>query len=362
MQACALTCNNVGADACATLQSPDPINTIRTQSCQSKLIVINVYDQVDQLLGGPRAARPAPWFLQEDYMSLNSETSVRVIGHQLAADGESHCEYIIRVEVSNSDGEPPALLCETRRRYSQFRFLHEDLFHLVGGDLPAQRKLVNTTAAIEERTQLLDAYLKRLLALALQAPAVPAALARFLEIPGAQTPGSDDVQHDRWASGDLVPAGTAAGTEAVPLSPRSVVDAVKHGALHGFSLPEMAATVVVIGWGKTDANKNTLYELLLTLAPRDGGRHHHVFNELHSAGKYGLRVKRHYDHLEWLDRRLRADERLRRRMEAHMICLPREGRPRRPTDPSSWFTPRPDAAARAPALRSYLQVPSGRWD
>ena len=64
---------------------------------------------------------------------------------------------------------------------------------------------------------------------------------------------------------------------------------------------------------------------------------------------HGLRVRRHYDHFEWLDKRLRSDERLRKRMAAHGISLPLEGRPRRPKDPSSWFTSRPNAGARAPA-------------
>eukprot|EP00966_Prymnesium_polylepis_P125258 2896590-Prymnesium_polylepis.1 len=43
-------------------------------------------------------------------------------------------------------------------------------------------------------------------------------------------------------------------------------------------------------------------------------------------------------------------------MAARGISLPLEGRPRRPKDPASWFTTRPDAGARAPALRDYLQA------
>ena len=294
--------------------------------------------------------------------ALASGTSVRVVGGTYGDD--SYCEYMIRVEALELDGDgAPVFISQARRRYSQFRVLHEDCFHLIGDAFPAQKRLFNSTAVVSERVTLLDAYLKRLLALALQAPTVPAALGRFLNLPSAPTNAdgvpSCDALPTPVTPAPLTPSASSADAALVVPSgdaaATAVAAAVSCGALHGFRLPELFAKVAVLGWSKVEKNPNTQYELLLTLAPRDGA-FHRVFSDLHESGRFGLRVLRHYDHLEWLDKRLRADERFRKRMEAHSIWLPREGRPRRATDPSSWFTARPDAGARAPALVNYLQA------
>ena len=307
-----------------------------------------------------------------------ADLRVKVTGHEKAAEG--HNEYVIRVELAaGSDGDGTSrVVSTTRRRYSEFLRLHEDCFHLVGGDFPAHKALFTTEAVVRERAYLLGKYLKNLLTLVLKAPAVPTALMHFLELPGAPAepdpsrassrgsdgtslgPGASIAASEGWSNLDCVSSPRVAEPDEISSGvSAAVANALSGGALHNFRLPELRATVIILGWGKVDGNPNTQYDILLSLGPR-GGSHKHLFTELHSKSLYGLRVKRHYDHLEWLDKRLRSDERLRKRMVARNICLPQDGRPRRPTDPSSWFTSRPDAGARAPALRDYLQARARR--
>ena len=108
---------------------------------------------------------------------------------------------------------------------------------------------------------------------------------------------------------------------------------------------------------QTEKNSHTVYDLLLTVVPSTEGTSYpaEALSALLNAGTYGVRVKRNYGHFEWLDASLRSDAGIASKLTMGGIQLPREHRPRRFGDPSSWFSARPNASDRGVGLVAYLR-------